>query len=85
MDRLFRPRSRPACRRAGRVRRRPRAARVPSRRVAPHTAAAAARARATLLTPAARAPAAFAEAQSPDGKEYYYHENGETSWSVPMS
>ena len=30
-------------------------------------------------------PAAFAEAQSPDGKEYYYHENGETSWSVPMS
>ena len=43
------------------------------------------RARATTLTPAARAPAAFAEAQSPDGKEYYYHENGETSWSVPMS
>ena len=43
------------------------------------------RARARHVAHARRAPAAFAEAQSPDGKEYYYHENGETSWSVPMS
>ena len=87
---------RPVRRRAGRrARRRPAAGleECAAARAPPECRAAALRrappppprARATLLTPAARAPAAFAEAQAADGKEYYYHENGETSWSVPMS
>ena len=38
---------------------------------------------AAVSTPAL--PPNWRSAKAADGKEYYYHENGETSWSVPMS